>query len=84
MKQNGDITTSSKISLPLAITLLTAAVGISGMFASIKADLTELRRHVTIDWTLRDMVMWTTHFNRQNGTNLIVPDPDNIWRKNNP
>jgi len=84
MKQNGDITTSSKISLPLAITLVTAAVGISAMFASIKSDLAELRRHVTSDWTLRDMVLWTSYLNRLNGTNLSVPDADNIWKRGNP
>jgi len=81
MKENGDITTSSKISLPLAVTLVTAAVAISGMFASIKSDLAELRRHVTTDWTLRDMMLWSSQLSRLNGTNMNIPEPETIWRR---
>jgi hypothetical protein len=83
-QEPSDITTSSRISLPLAVTLTTAAVAISGMFASIKADLADLRRHVAADWTLSDMILWTSHFTSLNGSNVTIPQPEATWKRVNP
>lgn len=78
-----EIGPKSRVSLATTWTLVLAAMAIAGMFASIKSDVAAMRRHMESDWSLRDMLMWTTQFNARNGTNVQVPDPEAVWRRYN-
>ena len=71
----------SKITVATGVVLVSAALTCAGMFTSIKYDMSAMRRHMATDWTLRDMILWAAKLSDSNRTNLVVPEPENVWRK---
>lgn len=75
----------TRITLTTAVALIGSAITIAGLFASIKADVAQVRKHMEADWTLREMIMWTARFSDMNrsNVNIYVPEPENIWQRLN-
>ena len=69
-----------RITIATAWTLITGTIMITGMFVKIMLSVASLEQHVTADWDLKDMNVWTAQFIHANGTNLVVPDPVNVHR----
>lgn len=73
----------SKLTIATAGTLILSAVTVTALFVSIKTDSAMIRHHIATDWTLRDMILWTSKLSDANKTNLFVPDPESTWKRFN-
>jgi hypothetical protein len=75
----------TSLKLPLVISIVGAAFVVGGGLVSVRSELVKLNdsvvrleRRISDSWTERDMTLWCTLLKQANGTNLHVPDVEQV------